>query len=198
MSDQSIAAQGMRFYRSHHTQAMLKSPLEGTKDSLVIENQIANIDRLDRISNESALQYFQKSGALVHLPQNNQIKIDRRLESRFRWCRPWVPDFLLGFSAEHFKRFHKPLQVNSAIRTVEFQTHLQRTNPNAASPYGPTASTHPTGETIDIAKKNMTPSELSWVRKYLMQKVAAYKIHVIEEFHQAVFHIMVTKNYRKQ
>jgi len=167
--------------------------LKGSKQALIIENHLANRDNLDRISSDKMLKQLQKNRRLVPLPQTKQIKIDRRLQSKFRWCRPWVPPFLVTFAVEYYKRFHTPLQVNSAIRTLEYQIRLQYTNPNAASPYGPTASTHPTGATIDIAKKKMTPSELTWVRHYLGNKMANYKIHVIEEFHQAVFHIMVAK-----
>lgn len=170
--------------------------LKGNRFSLLRENEMADREGLDRISNDNILRYLQTKKLLVPLPQNNKIKIDPRLKEEFRWCRPWVSQFLLDFADAHYKVFHYPLQTNSAIRTIAFQLRLRKTNPNAASPIGPLASTHPTGATIDIAKKNMKHYELMWVRQYLSQKMAAHEIHVIEEFHQSVFHIMVSKYYK--
>ena len=73
--------------------------------------------------------------------------------------------------------------------------HLLRINGNAAPAEGDVASPHLTGATIDIAKKGLSPSEVGWMRAYLLPLEAAGKIDVEEEFQQACFHITVYKDY---
>ena len=57
------------------------------------------------------------------------------------------------------------------------------------------ASPHLTGAAVDIAKKGLTPSEVAWMRAYLMPLQVAGKIDVEEEFKQSCFHISVYKSY---
>jgi hypothetical protein len=95
----------------------------------------------------------------------------------------------------HYARFHTPLQVNSAVRTVEFQQRLLRTNGNAAPAGGETASPHLTGQAVDIAKHGLSLTEIAWMRGYLLPLVQQGKIDVEEEFQQACFHISVYKKY---
>ena len=98
-------------------------------------------------------------------------------------------------SRAHYARFHTPLQVNSAVRTVEFQQHLLHINGNAAPAEGDTASPHLTGQAIDLAKHGLSSSEIGWIRTYLLPLVAEGKVDVEEEFQQSCFHISVYKNY---
>jgi len=91
--------------------------------------------------------------------------------------------------------FHEPVQVNSAVRTVAFQRHLERTNGNAAPASGETASPHLTGEAIDIAKRGLTLAQIAWMRAYLQPLIEQGKIDVEEEFQQACFHISVYQKY---
>jgi hypothetical protein len=95
----------------------------------------------------------------------------------------------------YYTRFHTPLQVNSAVRTVEFQQQLLRTNGNAAPADGDTASPHLTGQAIDIAKHGLTLTQIAWLRAYLQPLIQQSKIDVEEEFQQACFHISVYKKY---
>ncbi|HEY0162578.1 MAG TPA: DUF5715 family protein, partial [Edaphobacter sp.] len=88
-----------------------------------------------------------------------------------------------------------PLQVNSAVRTVEFQQRLMRTNGNAAPAEGETASPHLTGQAIDIAKHGLSITEIAWLRGYLLPLIQQGRIDVEEEFQQACFHISVYRKY---
>ena len=54
-----------------------------------------------------------------------------------------------------YSRFHQPLHLNSAVRTVEYQLRLQRVNGNAAAVDGDGASPHLTGQAIDLGKRGM-------------------------------------------
>ena len=87
------------------------------------------------------------------------------------------------------------MQVNSAVRTVEFQQHLAHINGNAAPAEGDTASPHLTGQAIDIAKHGLSLTEIAWLRGYLLPLVQEGKIDVEEEFQQSCFHISVYKKY---
>jgi AMMECR1 domain-containing protein len=87
------------------------------------------------------------------------------------------------------------LQVNSAVRTVEFQQHLVHINGNAAPAEGDTASPHLTGQAIDIAKHGLSLTEIAWLRGYLLPLVQEGKVDVEEEFQQSCFHISVYRKY---
>ena len=112
-----------------------------------------------------------------------------------RYCRSWTANFLNDLSRAHYARFRTPLQVNSAVRTVAYQRHLQGINGNAAPAEGDIASPHLTGATIDIGKKGLTISQIGWMRAYLLPLQAKGRIDVEEEFQQACFHVTVYKSY---
>jgi len=117
------------------------------------------------------------------------------LPQAHRYCRPWTARFLADFARAHAARFHAPLLVSSAVRTVEYQKRLIRINGNAAAAEGDIVSPHLTGATIDIAKGTMSRRELGWVRSWLLPLQQAGKLDVEEEFQQACFHITVYKTY---
>ncbi len=123
------------------------------------------------------------------------LHIDERLPENRRYCRPWVAKFLTDIARAHYARFHTPLQVNSAVRTVEFQDQLRRTNGNAAPSEGDTASPHLTGLAVDIAKKPLSHTEIAWMRGYLLPLEQQGKIDVEEEFQQSCFHMSVYRKY---
>jgi hypothetical protein len=170
-------------------------PLRGSHDILVHQNQVAESDGLDRIQNDEDLLNLRNERLLVSLPETNALQIDERLPLNRRYCRPWTAEFLAALARAHYAHFHTPLQVNSAVRTVEFQQHLMHINGNAAPAEGDTASPHLTGQAIDIAKHGLSLTEIAWLRGYLLPLVQEGKVDVEEEFQQACFHISVYKKY---
>ena len=174
---------------------IMPAPLRGTHEVLVHQNIIADVEGLSRIQNEAQIREMLVEGSLVALPVGATLAVDPRLPANRRYCRPWTADFLANISRAHDDLFHRPLQVTSAVRTVEFQRHLERINANAAPATGDTASPHLTGATIDIGKKGMSMREIGWMRDYLAQLQDAGKLDVEEEFQQACFHISVYKTY---
>lgn len=170
-------------------------PMRGTHELLVHQNVIADVEGLNRIQNDAQLNAMVRSGALVRLPVGSALDVDPRLPVNRRYCRPWTARFLGEISRAHEELFGHPLQVNSAVRTVNFQRRLMRFNGNAAPASGDTASPHLTGETIDITKKGMSPREIGWMRAALGELQRDGKMDVEEEFEQAVFHISVYKTY---
>jgi len=170
-------------------------PLKGSHEILVHQNQVADQDGLDRIENDEDLLDMRSEKLLVALPASNALEVDERLPTNRRYCRPWTEQFLTTLARAHYVRFHTPLQVNSAVRTVEFQQHLMHINGNAAPAEGDTASPHLTGQAIDIAKHGLSLTEIAWLRSYLLPLVQEGRVDVEEEFQQACFHISVYKKY---
>ncbi|HEY3989003.1 MAG TPA: DUF5715 family protein [Acidobacteriaceae bacterium] len=170
-------------------------PLRGSHESLVRQNERAEQDGLLRVQDDDDLLALRRQGKLVALPELASMHADSRLPANRRYCRVWTGRFLADLARVHYSRFHKPLQINSAVRTVDYQRHLLRINGNAAPAEGDVASPHLTGEAVDIAKKGLTPSEVAWMRAYLLPLQTAGKIDVEEEFQQSCFHISVYKSY---
>ncbi len=170
-------------------------PLKGSHDILVHQNLVADREGLDRIKDDDDLEAMRDRGLLVVIPTSAALEVDDRLPSNRRYTRPWTAQFLSALARAHYARFHTSLQVNSAVRTVEFQQRLQRTNGNAAPAEGETASPHLTGQAVDLAKHGLSLTEIAWLRGYLLPLVQQGKIDVEEEFQQACFHVSVYKRY---
>jgi hypothetical protein len=170
------------------------SPLRGSYESLVRQNVKSEADGLERIENDDDLRDRVARKQLVPLPASPAMAVNSVPEDR-RFCRPWTAGFLIDLATAHDKMFHRPLEVSSAVRTVDFQKHLMHINGNAAPAEGDVASPHLTGATIDIAKHGLNSKELAWMRTYLLPIEQAGKIDVEEEFKQACFHITVYKSY---
>ena len=170
-------------------------PLRGSHEILVRQNVVADRDGLDRIQDDDDLARMRAQRLLVPLPLSAALDVDDRLPANRRYARPWTARFLATLARAHYARFHTPLQVNSAVRTVEFQQRLQRTNGNAAPAEGETASPHLTGQAIDLAKHGLSITEIAWLRGYLLPLSQQGRIDVEEEFQQSCFHISVYKKY---
>jgi hypothetical protein len=170
-------------------------PLKGSHEILIHQNLVADRDGLHRILNDEDLMDMRSQRLLVALPVNNALDVDDRLPMNRRYCRPWTAQFLATLARAHYAHFHTSLQVNSAVRTVEFQQHLMHINGNAAPAEGDTASPHLTGQAIDIAKHGLSLTEIAWMRGYLLPLVQEGKVDVEEEFQQSCFHISVYKRY---
>jgi hypothetical protein len=174
---------------------MVPAPLVGSLASLERQNERGDAEGLTRIEDDAQLNEMRSAGELVALPVSAQLRVNPELPMNRRYTRPWTEKFLTDTARAHYVRFHRALQVNSAVRTVEYQRYLMHVNGNAAPADGDIASPHLTGATIDIAKKGLSMSEIAWMRAYLLPLEQAGKIDVEEEFYQSCFHITVYKSY---
>ncbi len=174
---------------------LLLPPMKGTHEILVHQNQMAIADGLDRIEDDNQMLDMRRLKLLTALPDNDSIWVDNRLPLNRRFARPWSVRFLDDLARSHYARFHTPLVITSAARTVAFQKRLVLTNGNAAPPTGEVASPHLYGQAIDIGKHGMSLTEISWMRAYLTPVETEGKIDVEEEFQQACFHISVYRRY---
>ena len=184
-------------HRRHRVRRLVfRSPIRGSRASLMRQNLRLDEDNLQRIQNDEQLQEMVQNNQLVALPEDRSVTVSPKLPEERRFCRPWTADFVQSFADKFYATFHHPLEVTSAVRTVEVQRHLQRINHNAAAESGELASPHLSGATVDIGKKGLSWKELAWARKYLLQTQTSGLIDVEEEFRQSVFHITVYRNFQ--
>ena len=170
-------------------------PMRGTREILVHQNLIADEEGLTRIQDEADLRRMRTVRALVDFPVSASLRVNPELASDHRCARPWTVRFASDISRAYYARFHEPLQVNSAVRTVSYQLRLRRVNGNAAGTEGDVASPHLTGEAMDFGKHGMSTAEIAWMRLYLRPLMQDGKLDVEEEFQQACFHISVYRAY---
>lgn len=170
-------------------------PMKGSLASLMRQNQRDEAEGLVRIEDDAQLEQLQADRELVQVPASASLRVNPGLPANRRYCRPWTARFLTDLARVHYARFHRALQVNSAVRTVEFQRALIAINGNAAPADGDIASPHLTGAAVDIGKKGLSLSEIAWMRAWLLPLQTAGKIDVEEEFYQACFHITVYSGY---
>jgi hypothetical protein len=177
------------------TKIVAMAPLRGSLESLIRQNEKTNADNLERIEDEADLEARIASGQLVKVPESAGLTVNPELPVNRRYCRPWTAAFLTDLAHAHEAQFHRPFEVSSAVRTVQYQKHLVRTNGNAAPAEGDIASPHLTGAAVDISKRDLSRSEIYWMRDRLNSLEAEGKIDVEEEFRQSCFHITVYKSY---
>jgi Ni/Co efflux regulator RcnB len=156
---------------------------------------MADSEGLERVQDDADLDRMRAARSLVPIPAVAGLQSDERLPLNRRYCRPWTAQFLSALARAHYARFRSAIQVNSAVRTVEFQQQLLRVNGNAAPAEGDTASPHLTGQAVDIAKHGLSMTEIAWMRAYLLPLVQQGKIDVEEEFQQSCFHISIYEKY---
>ena len=182
-------------HRRHFRRVVFHSPLKGTRESLLRQNQRVQGDDLARIQDSAELELLTSTSRLVPLPEGRELRFAAHLAPERRYCRPWTARFLTDFANANYATWRGPIQVNSAVRTLEYQHWLRRRNRNAADLEGETASPHLTGASLDISKRWMSRGQLQWMRNYLLALQNTGLIDVEEEFRQRVFHITVYKAY---
>jgi hypothetical protein len=162
-----------------------------SRASLLAQN--AAIDRmgLPRIKDSAQLDALVRAGELVPIRTTRALSIDKRLPRNRAYVRPWVADFLTELSEQFYAAFGKPLQVNSAVRTVDVQRRLRRINGNAAPYEGETASAHLAGVAVDLQRRKLTPAQKRFLQWRLLIAAARGRVIVEEELKQPCFHVVV-------
>jgi len=192
-------------YASHHTSvrhvrartrvAHWNPVLRGSHESMLRQNEEIDRLKLTRIADDQQLEALELSGDLVSLHDSKSLAVASNIEMNRRFCRPWTRAFLEDMSQAFYAEFHQPIQVTSAVRTVDQQARLQRSNHNAAPIDGDTASSHLAGLTVDLGKGPMSRRERAWVDQYVLKLQQLGLVEAAEERRQACYHIMVSDRY---
>jgi hypothetical protein len=183
------------FRRAHYRHIVWNPLLKGSHDSLIRQN--LEIDRLElpRIQNDNELNQLIDQQALVQITEQPGLHIAGNLKPNRRYSKAWTRDFVEDLGQAYYDEFGIPIQLTSAVRTVDQQKKLRRRNRNAAPIEGDTASSHLAGLTVDIGKRGLTKKQHQWVENYFAKLRELGLIEVAEERRQACFHIMVSERY---
>ena len=100
-------------------------------------------------------------------------------------------------SLAYYSRFHRQIQLNSAVRTVKVQRKLRRHNRNAAPWEGETASSHLAGLTVDLQRRGLSKEQIRWMEHYLFYMKSVGLVEPEEERRHWCFHIMVSGRYEE-
>ncbi|MGE5323856.1 MAG: DUF5715 family protein [Actinomycetota bacterium] len=184
-----------RHHRAHYRHVLWNPILKGSYDSQLRQNEEIDRLQLPRIADDQQLMELERTQELVPIVETPALHISAAINPNKRYARPWVIQFLNDMSEAFYKEFHKPLQVNSAVRTIEQQHRLRRSNRNAAPESGESGSSHLAGITVDLAKRGLTWKEHRWVEYYLKDLRDQNLIEAAEERHQACFHVMISDRY---
>ncbi len=194
LTDDAVKPMVVPMYtRSGHL--IVPPPLKGTHEILVHQNVMADSAGLSRIQDDADLDRMRADHLLLSFPDIASLEINEDLPMNRRCARPWTVKFAADTARAFYARFHEPLRLNSAVRTVDYQLRLQRVNGNAAAVDGDGASPHLTGQAIDFGKRGMSVAQIAWMRAYLLPLMQAGKVDVEEEFQQSCFHISVYGSY---
>jgi Family of unknown function (DUF5715) len=199
LTAQSFAVHRVHYrrYSTHrHLRRVAWNPMfRGSRALLVSQNERLDQLELPRLANDAELEAAIDNEDLVPLKETRSLKIASNLTDTRRYCKPWTRDFVDDFGQAFYEEFHKPIQVNSAVRTMDQQKKLRRHNRNAGPVDGDTASTHMAGVTLDISKRGLTRKEHAWVEQYFLPLKEKGLIDPIEERRQPVFHVVVFDRY---
>jgi hypothetical protein len=182
--------------RKHRHRRVVWNPvLRGSYDSMLRQNE--EIDRLAlmRIQNDDELQNMILRQELLELNDSEGILIASNLDVTRRYSRPWTRDFVNDLGRSFYAEFRRPIQITSAVRTMEQQKKLRRRNRNAAPIDGEVASSHLAGTTVDIGKRGLSRKQKKWLEQYLKDLQDQGYIEAAEERRQACFHVMVLQRY---
>jgi hypothetical protein len=183
-----------RRHSSHPRRVIWNPVLRGSHESMLRQNEEINRLELPRIADDVELYELEARGDLVRIDESNGVHVAISDASR-RYCRPWTRDFLQDLGDAYYNEFGQPIQVNSAVRTMEQQRRLRRHNRNAAPEEGEIASSHLAGLTVDINKRGLTRKQHKFIEDYLFNLRENGLIEPAEERRQPVFHIMVSERY---
>lgn len=185
----------LRHHNAHLRHVAWNPVLKGSYESMLRQN--AEIDRLQlpRIADQRQLEELVSMGELVEIKETPALRVSPAILPDKRYCRPWTNQFLLDMSEAYYKEFGAPMQVNSAVRTMEQQQKLRRHNRNAAPELGEVGSSHLAGITVDLARRGLTPSQHKFMEDYLKNLRDLGLIEAAEERRQKCFHVMVSDRY---
>lgn len=182
-----------RHSRIHHV--AWNPVLKGSYESMLRQNEEIDRLQLPRIADQAQLEELIRTQELVPIKETAALRVSPAIQPDKRYCRPWTNQFLEDMSEGYYKQFHVPLQVNSAVRTMEQQQKLRRHNHNAAPEIGEVSSSHLAGITVDLARRGLTRAQHQWIEDYLKNLRDQGLVEAAEERRQKCFHVMVSDRY---
>ena len=156
--------------------------------SVRLENEAADAMGVFRFMTQADVDEAVYADKLKALYDHSYYVVSPKLPLNRCYALPATVDFVNTLSLEFYRGFHKPLMVDSAIRSADVQRKLMRKNHNAAPAYGEYPSSHERGTTVDISK-HLTKEQYHWLILRLFYYREIDKVLVIQE--KSCFHIFV-------
>jgi hypothetical protein len=180
---------------AHYRHVKWDPVLRGSRDSMTRQNEEIDRLQLPRIADQDQLLELERNGELVPIQETQALRWSAAIAADKRYARPWTNQFLVDMSTAYYKEFHTPMQVNSAVRTMEQQQKLRRHNRNAAPETGEVSSSHMAGITVDLARRGLTKAQHQWTEDYLKNLRDQGLVEAAEERRTWCFHVMVSDRY---
>jgi hypothetical protein len=152
------------------------------------ENQAADAMGAFRYFTQPMVDQAVLRGELV--PLGGSYTISPKLSANRRYALPSTVVLLEELGGLFYVQFQTHLMVDSAIRPATTQSGLHLRN--AAPAYGPRASSHERGTTVDISKR-LTKVQQQWLVTRLLYYWALGRVLVIQE--RGCYHIFVRGDY---
>lgn len=185
----------LRRARAHVKKALWNPLFRPTHESMLLQNEQMEQMNLPPIKNEAELNELKANGALAPFEESDHLHIAKGLPLDRAYARPWTVDFVEDMAKEYYEEFGVPLQLNSAVRTVQVQRRLRRINRNAAPESGDIISSHLAGTTVDLQRGGLSTAQYHWLENYLANLKALGLIEPEEERRHYCFHVMVYQDY---
>jgi hypothetical protein len=182
-------------HRGHYRHIRWNPVLRGSYESQLRQNEEIDRLQLPRINDQEQLEALERDNELVPIEESKSLRVSAAIKPDRRYCRPWTKYFVEDMAEAYYNEFHIPLQVNSAVRTLDQQQKLRRHNRNAAPEVGEAASSHLAGITVDLAKRGLSKAQHKWIEDYLKNLRDLGLVEAAEERRQACFHVMVSDRY---
>ena len=173
----------------------MPAPLRGSLASLERQNARLDAEGLERIEDEADLAARIADKLLVPMPASSALTVNADLAENHRYCRPWTAKFLADLARAHEAAFHRPIEVSSAVRTVEYQKRLDEVRMAMRRRRKATCEPAPDRRDGRYRQEGPEPAGDRLDAAAAAGLQAAGKIDVEEEFQQACFHITVYKSY---
>jgi hypothetical protein len=184
--------------------------LLGSPHAMETEGVIAHRFGMVRYANAKSLRSAIVAKALVRINADGPITFDEKLgemdtanRELYRYAQPQVKRFLNDLITDRHRSPNAKLKITSMVRTLAYQSALLGKYANAADA---NKSSHPTGATVDISAKEMSPATRAWLRGVLTKLEMNGLVQATEETGRngsrrrpgsACFHIMVSPMYLK-
>jgi len=182
-------------HNAHYRHVVWNPVLRAPTGSQLRQNEEIDRLQLPRIADDTQLEELERNQELIEVQETKALHISPVIQTNKRYLRPWANQFLVDMSDAYYTRFHVPLQLNSAVRTMEQQYKLRFHNSNAAPETGETASSHLAGITMDLAKRGLGRLQHEFVVDYLKNLRDQGLVEAIEERRTHCFHVMVSDRY---
>src|SRR5215471_4441893 len=189
------ASKTSRYKRAHYRHVRWNPVLRGSHDSMTRQNEEIDRLQLPRIADQQQLLELERTQELVPIPETRALHWSSAIQADKRYSRPWTNQFVQDMSEAYYNEFHTPLQINSAVRTMEQQQKLRRHNRNAAPEMGDMTSSHLAGITVDLAKRGLSKAQHQWIEDYLKNMRDQGLVEAAEERQTWCFHVMVSNRY---